>query len=119
MVPEPSTTSPPIPFIGAEAEWEVPYIASPGRTGKVEGRRKADRAPVSTPKSQNAGWEERRDWIGRKGKGRRRRGRYSSDAKDPKGNADTRMQLFWGWERDGMSSVVGSGSAGKEESKWG
>lgn len=56
MVPEPSIMSPPIPFIGAEVEWEVPYIASPGRTGKVEGRRKADRASVSTPRSQNAGW---------------------------------------------------------------
>lgn len=35
MVPEPSTRSPPIPFIGAETEWEVPYIAGPERTGRL------------------------------------------------------------------------------------
>jgi hypothetical protein len=34
MVPEPSTRSPPIPFIGAETEWEVPYMAGQGGTGE-------------------------------------------------------------------------------------
>jgi hypothetical protein len=32
MVPEPSTKSPPSPFIGAETEWE-PYMAGQGGTG--------------------------------------------------------------------------------------
>jgi hypothetical protein len=33
MVPEPSTSSPPIPFIGVETVWEeVPYMAGQGST---------------------------------------------------------------------------------------
>ena len=35
MVPEPSTRSPPIPFIEAESGWEEPYITGQGRTGRL------------------------------------------------------------------------------------
>jgi hypothetical protein len=35
MVPDPSTSSPPMPFIGAGTEvWDVPYMAGQGRTGE-------------------------------------------------------------------------------------
>lgn len=69
MVPEPSTRSPPIPFIEAESGVEEPYIIGQGKDGKVEGRRKADGASTSMPRSQNAGWKTR-DWIGPKRKRR-------------------------------------------------
>jgi hypothetical protein len=48
MVPEPSTSSPPIPFIGVETVWEeVPYMAGQGSTedeagSRVNGRRLSD-----------------------------------------------------------------------------
>lgn len=45
MVPEPSARSPPMPFIGAETEWEVPYMAGQGLTGRGrEGRFARQRA---------------------------------------------------------------------------
>lgn len=54
MVPEPSMRSPPIPFIGAESEWEEPYITAKRRD--KEGR--GDKA-VAGPRARQRGDQTR------------------------------------------------------------